>query len=228
VSDTLDQATANALATGGAGPKQRNVPGPTTGRIEAFSDGVIAIIITIMVLELKPEHTSDTRFWSAFVVPLAPKLISYAMSFLVVAIMWVNHHQLMDTAPSATRPLLWWNNHLLFWMSLIPFATAYVGENPISPIAVAIYGFVLFACASSFARLRRSVAGMGEPDKRLRDLHNRVMRKSLIGAAVYGLSIPLAFISVYLSMAAFLIVPALFFMPDPVPGQAELEGIEKT
>jgi uncharacterized membrane protein len=228
VSERLDQTAINALATGRAAARREAPAGPTTGRIEAFSDGVIAIILTIMVLELKPEHTSDSRFWTAFVVPLAPKLISYAMSFLLVAIMWVNHHQLMDTAPSATRPLLWWNNHLLFWMSLIPFATAYVGNNPTSSIAVAVYGFVLFASASSFVILRRSVANMGEPDERLRELHNRVMRKSLIGATIYGASIPLAFISVYLSMAAFLAVPALFFMPDPVPGQAELEGIEKT
>ena len=111
-------------------------------------------------------------------------------------------------------------------MSLILFATAYVGENPISPIAVAIYGLVLFACASSFALLRRSVAGMGEPDKRLRDLHNRVMRKSLIGAAVYGEStagfhLRLPFHGGFPHRAG------AFFMPDPVPGQAELE-IEKT
>jgi uncharacterized membrane protein len=226
VSDTLDQTAINALAVGRGTPKKEGAPGPTTGRIEAFSDGVIAIILTIMVLELKPAHTSDPHFWSAFVLPLVPKLVSYAMSFLVVAIMWVNHHQLMDTAPSATRPLLWWNNHLLFWMSLIPFATAYVGENPTYSIAVAVYGFILFASAASFVILRRSVANMGEPDERLRELHNRVMRKSLIGAAIYGASIPLDFISVYLSMLAFLIVPALFFMPDPVPGQAELERVE--
>jgi uncharacterized membrane protein len=228
VNERLDQVAINALATGRSAAKREAPAGPTTGRIEAFSDGVIAIILTIMVLELKPEHTTDTGFWSAFVVPLAPKLISYAMSFLVVAIMWVNHHQLMDTAPSATRPLLWWNNHLLFWMSLIPFATAYVGNNPTSSSAVAVYGFILFASALSFVTLRRSVARMGEPDERLRELHNRVMRKSLIGAAIYGAAIPLAFISVYLSMAAFLAVPALFFMPDPVPGQAEVEGLKKT
>jgi uncharacterized membrane protein len=228
VSEALDQTAVNALAAGRGPPKPAAPAGPTTGRIEAFSDGVIAIILTIMVLELKPEHTSDTHFWGAFVVPLAPKLVSYAMSFLLVAIMWVNHHQLMDTAPSATRPLLWWNNHLLFWMSLIPFATAYVGDNPRYSFAVAVYGFVLFASASSFVLLRRSVARTGEPEEHMRELHNRVMRKSLIGAAVYGASIPLAFVSVYLSMIAFLAVPALFFMPDPVPGQAELEGIEKT
>src|SRR5205085_7972813 len=132
---------------------------PGTGRIEAFSDGVFAIIITIMVLELKlPDHAADHGLWLGLLKPLAPKLISYALSFLVVAIMWVNHHALMDVAPHATRQLMWWNNHLLFWMSLIPLATAFVGENPFLPIAVALYGFVLFAAAASFTLLRSSAA----------------------------------------------------------------------
>jgi uncharacterized membrane protein len=96
------------------------------GRLEAFSDGVIAIIVTIMVLELKlPEHVAEYGLVSGLLVPMSPKLISYAMSFLVVAIMWVNHNALMATVRRATRAILWQNNHLLFWMSLIPFATGF-------------------------------------------------------------------------------------------------------
>ena len=191
---------------------------PGTGRIEAFSDGVIAIIITIMVLELKlPEHAADQGLWAGLVKPLAPKLISYALSFLVVAIMWVNHHALMDSAPRATKSLMWWNNHLLFWMSLIPLVTAFVGENPILPIAVALYGFVLFAGAASFTLLRLCVVAQAPTHATLRALHRRALTKSIVGNVLYGLSVPLAFLSVYLSMAIFVLVPAMFFLPDWLP-----------
>src|SRR5215468_1297421 len=125
------------------------------GRLEAFSDGVIAIIVTIMVLELKlPEHVADKGLLNGLLVPMSPKLASYAMSFLVVAIMWVNHHALMATVRHATRAILWQNNHLLFWMSLIPFATNFLGENPGLADAYAVYGFVLAASAAAFASLR--------------------------------------------------------------------------
>ena len=194
---------------------------PGTGRIEAFSDGVIAIIITIMVLELKlPEHAADQGLWAGVLKPLAPKLVSYALSFLVLAIMWVNHHALMDTAPRATRQLMWWNNNLLFWMSLIPLATAFLGENPFLPIAVALYGFVLFAAAVSFTLLRWNASTQGRSDADLMGLHRRVMTKSLVGNALYGLSVPLAFVSVYLSMGIFVLVPAMFFLPDWRPERA--------
>ena len=107
-----------------------------TGRVEAFSDGVIAIIITIMVLELKVPH--DTS--ASALLDLTPVFLSYLMSFLIVAIMWVNHHHLLHTALRADAALLWTNNLLLFWMSLIPFVTGYMGENHTAPLAVAMYG----------------------------------------------------------------------------------------
>ena len=106
------------------------------GRLEAFSDGVIAIIITIMVLELKAPHQATVPALAA----QAPMFVSYALSFLVVAIMWVNHHHLMHAVPTVDAPFLWWNNALLFAMSLIPFSTALLGENPRSPLAVSVYG----------------------------------------------------------------------------------------
>src|SRR5436190_4661357 len=134
---------------------------PGTGRIEAFSDGVIAIVITIMVLNLRlPDGTAEHGLWSGIIRPLAPHLISYALSFLVVGIFWVHHHQLMPTAPIATRPLMWWNNLLLFCMSLIPFATNLLGDQPLLPQAVALYGFVLFACCVAFLLLRIHIAGV--------------------------------------------------------------------
>src|SRR5690348_3364396 len=111
---------------------EQNQPG--TGRIETFSDSVIAIIITIMVLNLKiPEGAVGRGLWQGLLIPLSPILISYAVSFVVVGVMWVNHHQLMPTAPVATRPLMWWNNNLLFWMSLVPFVTGFLGANPYEP-----------------------------------------------------------------------------------------------
>src|SRR5580700_7421185 len=108
----------------------------TTSRLEAFSDGVIAIIVTIMVLELRaPSQPKLAALWK-----VAPVFASYALSFLVVAIMWVNHHHLIHAAKHADAPLLWVNNVLLFWMSLIPFVTRYLGANPRAPFAVALYG----------------------------------------------------------------------------------------
>jgi len=193
---------------------------PGTNRIEAFSDGVFAIIITIMVLELKlPEHAADHGLWAGLIVPLAPKLISYALSFLVLAIMWVNHHTLMDVTPRASRPLMWWNNHLLFWMSLIPLATAFLGENPFQPIAVALYGFVLFTSAAGFTLLRRHASTQTSSDASVAALNRRVIRKSLLGTTLYAASVPLAFVSVYLSMGIFVLIPAMFFLPEWLPEQ---------
>src|SRR5436309_2277471 len=121
---------------------------PGTGRIEAFSDGVIAIIITIMILELKVPAESITRENLAGVVrDLGPNLLVYALSFLIVAIMLLNHHMIMRIADRATNGLYWWNANLLFWMSLIPLATAAFGEAPTEPLAVAFYGAVLFSNA---------------------------------------------------------------------------------
>src|SRR5271170_2008946 len=124
-----------------------------TGRIEAFSDGVIAVIITIMVLELRvPADPS-----MAALLRQAPVFCSYGLSFIVVAILWVNHHHLLHAAKRADAALLWANNNLLFWMSLIPFVTAYMGQNHRSALAVAMYGAVLAITATSFTILRRYV-----------------------------------------------------------------------
>jgi uncharacterized membrane protein len=207
------------------GSAERNQPG--TGRIEAFSDGVIAIIITIMVLNLKlPDGAADRGLWQGILVPLAPVLISYVMSFIVVGVMWVNHHQLMPTAPIATRPLMWWNNNLLFWMSLIPFVTSFLGQHPFLPLAVALYGFILTASILGLLLLRLHVQSVTKMRAAVEAHHVRVLRKNIFGVVLYAASVPLAFVSVYLSMAIFVIVPAVFFLPEVLPGKLpeELES----
>jgi len=183
-------------------------------RLEAFSDGVIAIIVTIMVLELKvPDHIGDKGLANGLLVPLAPKLVSYAMSFLVVAIMWVNHHALMATVRHATRAILWQNNHLLFWMSLIPFATGFLGENPRLPDAYAVYGFVLAACAGAFSLLRWHASTQGRDNPELTKVHRAVLAKSLLGTALYAAAVPLAYVSILAPITIFVAIPVMFFLP---------------
>jgi uncharacterized membrane protein len=183
-------------------------------RLEAFSDAVIAIIVTIMVLELKvPEHVSEKGLLHGLLLPMAPKLVSYATSFLVVAIMWGNHHALMATVHNATRTILWLNNHLLFWMSLIPFSTAFLGENPWLPDAYAVYGFVLAAACSAFALLRWHASSQGRGDSELARVHRQVLSKSILATTLYAASVPLAYISVPAAIAIFIAVPAMFFLP---------------
>ena len=188
------------------------------GRLEAFSDGVIAIIVTIMVLELKlPEHVAEKGLLNGLLVPMSPKLVSYAMSFLVVAIMWVNHHALMATVRHATRAILWQNNHLLFWMSLIPFAANFLGENPGLADAYAVYGFVLAASAAAFASLRWLASTQGRDDQALARVHRTVLSKSLLGTFLYALSVPLAYLSIFAAIAIFIAVPVMFFLPIFAP-----------
>jgi uncharacterized membrane protein len=197
---------------------EHNQPG--TGRIEAFSDGVIAIIITIMVLNLKfPEGAAERGLVKGVLIPLAPNLISYAISFIVIGVMWVNHHQLLPTAPIATRPLMWWNNNLLFWMSLVPFVTGFIGANPFLPLAYALYGAVLSLCILSLMLLRLYIAHRAKTEKVVDAHHARLLRKTALGAALYAASVPLAYVSVYISMAIFAIVPAMFFLPEALPGK---------
>src|SRR5271155_1963281 len=141
-----------------------------TNRLEAFSDGVIAVIITIMVLELKvPRDTTLASLRS-----LGPQFLSYVLSFLVVAIMWVNHHHLLRSARRADARLLWSNNILLFWMSLVPFVTAFMGNSPHDPRAVALYGIVLTLCSISFVLLRTVIAQHHREDPDLFGYHRRM------------------------------------------------------
>jgi uncharacterized membrane protein len=181
-----------------------------TNRIEAFSDGVIAVIITIMVLELKVPR--DTTF--ASLLATAPQFLAYLLSFLVVAIMWVNHHHLLHAARHADAGLLWSNNNLLFWMSLVPFVTAYMGNNYHDPRAVALYGAVLFLCSIAFSILRASITRHHREDPSLVAYHRRALRKNIFSALLYAASIPIAFRDVRISFFIFAFVALSYFLPE--------------
>jgi uncharacterized membrane protein len=182
----------------------------TTSRLEAFSDGVIAIIVTIMVLELRAPSQPT---WPAL-LKVAPIFLSYGLSFLVVAIMWVNHHHLIHAVHQVTARLLWSNLNLLFWMSLVPFVTDFLGKNYHQPMAVALYGMDLAMCGSAFYILRIELVRQDGKDGNLRDYHAGVQRKNAFSAGLYFLSIPLAYISVYAAFFIFALIPAMYFLPE--------------
>jgi len=182
----------------------------TTSRLEAFSDGVIAIIVTIMVLELRAPSQPT---WTAL-LKVAPIFISYGLSFLIVAIMWVNHHHLIHMIRAVTARLLWANLNLLFWMSLVPFVTDFVGKNYREPMAVALYGLDLTMCSAAFCLLRIELMRQESGNARMLEYHRGIQRKNLFSLALYLSSVPLAYVSVYLSFLVFVLIPALYFLPE--------------
>lgn len=182
-------------------------------RIEAFSDGVIAIIITIMVLELKipdlPETFSDQDVWNVL-FSLVPKLFSYLLSFVVVAILWINHHSLFDKIPHSTSSLVWYNAFLLFVMSLIPLPTAFLAEHSLLKQAVMFYGFIMFLNSFAFFLLRRHI----EVKLKLIPYNRMIQTSNMVSVSLYALSIPLAYFSIYISYLIFIGIPIWYFMPD--------------
>jgi uncharacterized membrane protein len=189
----------------------------TTNRLEAFSDGVIAIIVTIMVLELRaPSQPTLAALWK-----VAPIFISYGLSFLVVAIMWVNHHHLIHAIHGVSARLLWSNLYLLFWMSLVPFVTDYLGKNYREPLAVALYGLDLVLCSSAFYLLRRILLEQDRQDSGLSEYHASIQRKNAFSAGLYLLSVPLAYFSIYASFFIFVLIPAMYFLPEKKLADAE-------
>lgn len=182
----------------------------TTGRLEAFSDGVIAIIVTIMVLELRaPAEPS----WPAL-LKVVPVFMSYGLSFLIVAIMWVNHHHMIHVVRHVTARLLWSNLNLLFWMSLVPFVTDFVGKNYREPMAVALYGLDLTLCSLAFYFLRTELIHQESQDLEMLEYHRGIQRKNAISVLLYFSSAPLAYVSIYLSFFVFALIPALYFLPE--------------
>jgi uncharacterized membrane protein len=181
-----------------------------TQRIEAFSDGVIAVIITITVLDLKMPADASLQT----LLKDGPLFCAYVLSFIVVAIMWVNHHHMMHLAKHATAKVMWANNMLLFWMSLIPFTTSYMGRNSNSPLAVAVYGGVLTLCALSFTLLRAIVNQFHTHDPTKAHHNRRVLRKSIMATLVYASSIPLAYASIRTSFGIFAFIPIAYFLPE--------------
>jgi uncharacterized membrane protein len=182
----------------------------TTSRLEAFSDGVIAIIVTIMVLELRSPSQPN---WPAL-LRVAPIFLSYGLSFLVVAIMWVNHHHLIHAVREVTARLLWSNLNLLFWMSLVPFVTEFLGKNYHQPMPVALYGLDLSMCGVAFYVLRSELVRQSRHDTSLAEYHERVQRKNLFSAGLYFSAALLAYVSIYISFFIFVLIPATYFLPE--------------
>ncbi len=178
------------------------------GRLEAFSDGVLAIVITIMVLEMKaPEDTSIKSL-----VPIIPVFLSYVLSFIYVAIYWVNHHHLLQATSKINGTVLWANINLLFWISLIPFTTSWMGENHLDAIPIAFYGGVLLMCGASFRILEKSLLRLHTGDNVLAKTVSGG-RKEKISIIAYLLGIPLAFVHPFIPVACYLFVAILWIIP---------------
>ncbi len=177
-------------------------------RLEAFSDGVIAIIITIMVLELKVPHGIE---WNDL-MSLVPVFFSYVMSFLYVGVYWNNHHHMLQATKRISGRILWANMHLLFWLSLVPFVTGWMGENNFATIPVVLYGMVLLMAAIAYYILARSLAH----HEKNTELANALGRdwKAVISLLFYICAIPLAFIHTSLSILLYIIVFVVWFVPD--------------
>ena len=180
------------------------------GRIEAFSDGVIAIIITIMVLELKVPHGAELADLSK----LWPVFLSYVLSFTNVGIYWNNHHHLFHAAKKISGGVLWANLHLMFWLSLVPFTTAWAGENHFETMTVAVYAVDLMMCAVAYTILQATLVRVngGADSAMARALGGDA--KGKISLAAYVLAVPVAFVSTALASALIVIVALIWFIPD--------------
>ena len=178
-------------------------------RLEAFSDGVIAIIITIMVLELKIPHGSD---WSSL-RQLIPKFVSYVISFVYVAIYWNNHHHLLHTVKRVNGAILWSNTHLLFWLSLIPFVTAWAGENHFAELPVATYSFVLMMAGVAYFVLSKTIIHVHGRDSVLSTAIGNDF-KGLISVIGYAIAVIFAFIYRELSIFIIVAIAVLWLVPD--------------
>ncbi len=180
-----------------------------TSRLEAFSDGVLAIIITIMVLELKaPEETNLKGL-----ISIAPIFISYIISFVYVAIYWNSHHHLFQITEKVNGKILWANLHLLFWLSLIPFTTSWIGENHIESVPVALYGFVFLMSAISFLILKTLILNNHEKTAAIQQMIGS-HKKEYTSLAIYIVGIGFAFINTYLAIICFMGVASVWFLPD--------------
>ena len=182
----------------------------TKSRLEAFSDGVIAIIITIMVLEL---HVPEDETFEAL-RPLVPVLLSYVLSFAYLGIYWNNHHHLLHATGRVTGAVLWPNLHLLFWLSLVPFTTGWMGENHFAPLPTAVYGFVLLMAGAAFTILERALISQQAPGSKLAAAVDGDDTKERLSMAAYAAAIPLAFVNQWISDALYVAVALMWLVPD--------------
>ena len=188
-------------------------------RLAAFSDGVIAIIITIMVLDLKVPHGAD---WAALRA-LAPNLVSYVLSFVYLAIYWNNHHHLLHTVTRVDGLILWANSHLLFWLSLIPAATSWMGANFLSPLPTAIYGAILLMPAIAYYLLQTAIVHQQGRHSVLASALGSDF-KGKISVLLYAAAVVLAFVDAWLSIAIYVLVAVMWLIPDRRIEKALREG----
>src|SRR5262245_14739437 len=180
------------------------------GRLEAFSDGVLAVIITIMVLEMKSPHETSL----AALKPVIPTLLTYILSFVYIGIYWNNHHHLLHATQRVNGATLWANLHLLFWLSLIPFTTAWMGENHFESWPVAVYGIVLLLAGVAYFILTRALIHLHGQSSTLGISIGRD-RKGKLSIAIYLAAIPLAFRKPWMAGAGYVIVAIMWLLPDP-------------
>jgi uncharacterized membrane protein len=182
----------------------------TKTRLEAFSDAVIAIIITIMVLELQVPESDD---WEGL-ASVAPTFLMYALSFVFLAIYWNNHHHLLNATTRVSGGVLWANMHLLFWLSLVPFTTAWVGESALAPLPTAVYGVVFLLASIGYWILVNTIIAHEGRHSQLRVAIGRDL-KGKISIVMYATAIPLAFVSPLIAGALYVTVAAVWLTPDP-------------
>ena len=179
------------------------------GRLEAFSDGVIAILLTIMVLELKVPHGDSL----AALAPLLGVFLTYVLSFVYVGIYWNNHHHLLHATERVNGAMLWANMHLLFWLSLVPFVTGWMGENHFAAVPTAVYGVVLFLASISFKILVTAIVRHHGRESRIARMLGQD-KKGLLSSALYAVAIPGAFLSCTLAHAIYVGVALIWLVPD--------------
>jgi uncharacterized membrane protein len=182
----------------------------TKARLEAFSDGVIAIIITIMVLELRPPHEPS---WAAL-SHLWPALLSYGLSFFFIGVYWANHHHLLHTCRTVNAQIIWLNSHLLFWLSLIPFVTAWLGETYPAPLPTVIYGAIMLTAGLAYWFLQQVIARQ-QTEEALRAGHRVQTRKGLVAIVLYSAALPLAWRGkITAALMLYLLVALAYVLPE--------------
>jgi uncharacterized membrane protein len=179
------------------------------GRLEAFSDGVIAVIITIMVLEMKVPHGEDLSSMQ----PLIPVFISYVLSYVYVGIYWNNHHHMLHAVRNVNGPILWANLHLLFWLSLIPFVTGWMGENHFAEVPVAVYGAILMMSAIAYYILSRILIKHDGRDSTLATAVG-IDFKGQISVVIYAVAIPMSFVNRWVALGGYAFVALMWLVPD--------------
>ncbi|MFA5170220.1 MAG: TMEM175 family protein [Sulfuriferula sp.] len=179
------------------------------GRLEAFSDGVLAIIITIMVLEMKVPHGNDINALQ----PMIPVFLSYVLSFVYLGIYWNNHHHMLHATQHVTGSILWANLHLLFWLSLLPFVTGWMGENHFAPTPIALYGVVLLLAAIAYWILQRTIiASQGEGSLLAKAVGRDI--KGKLSPIMYAIAVPAAFFNQWIAGALYVFVALMWLVPD--------------